>query len=190
MDRSESAAELSRLDGAESSTSEAPAPRERYDDEHFLRELDEQIIPLSRNLFRQFTRLSESVSASGLHLLKMITLMEHPTAKELAKNTLITPAAASQLLSQLIESGFVSRERSIRDRRSFTLVLTDEGRRVIEENRRLRSRVLSRHFACLDPEERLEFIRIMRKIRANQPLQEEESSDYGETRTRRGSATR
>lgn len=177
MDRSDGVTELKGLDGAEPSSPEAPEPREAYDDEQFLRELDEQIIPLSRNLFRQFGRLSQSVSASGLHLLKMITLIENPTAKELAKNTLITPAAASQLLSQLIESGFVSRERSKQDRRSFTLVLTDAGRQVIEENRRVRSRILSRHFACLDPEERLEFIRIMRKIRTNQPLPEGESSD-------------
>ncbi len=177
MKRSDGVTERKRLDGAAPSTCEAPESRGAYDDELFLRELDEQIIPLSRNLFRQFTRLSQSVSASGLHLLKMITLLENPTAKELAKHTLITAAAASQLISQLIEGGYLSRERSRRDHRSFTLVLTDAGKQVIEENRRLRRRILSRHFACLEPEERMEFLRIMRKIRANQPPPDEESSD-------------
>jgi DNA-binding MarR family transcriptional regulator len=137
--------------------------------DRFLRELDEQVIPLGRNMFRQFNRTSRSVTAAGLHLMKMITLLEQPTAKELAKHTLVSDAATSQLLVPLMQEGFVTRERSERDRRVFNLVLTAKGRRVIDENRLLRRQILARHFSCLDTQERREFLRLVRKIRKHAP---------------------
>lgn len=153
---------------ANRSTTEAlPTAEDAAAVDRFLRELDEQIIPLGRNLFRQFNRMSQSVSASGLHLMKMITLLEKPTAKELAKNTLISDAATSQLLGPLMHDGFVSRERSKSDRRVFNLVLTEKGKKVIEENRLLRRQILAPHFSCLEPRERGELIRLLRKIREN-----------------------
>ncbi|HUX22268.1 MAG TPA: MarR family winged helix-turn-helix transcriptional regulator [Spirochaetia bacterium] len=147
---------------------QVPAENESALDQ-FLRELDEQVIPLGRNMFREFNRTASSVTASSLHLMKMITLLEHPTAKELAKHTLISDAATSQLLVPLMREGLISRERSDRDRRVFNLVLTEKGLRVIEENRLLRRQILAGHFSCLDTRERGEFLRLVRKLRKHAP---------------------
>ena len=45
----------------------------------------------------------------------------------------ITPAAASQLVDKLVQSGFIMRREDPNDRRAKLLDLTDQGRALIEE---------------------------------------------------------
>ena len=45
----------------------------------------------------------------------------------------ITPAAASQLVDKLVQSGFIRREEDPHDRRAKLLNLTDKGRELIQQ---------------------------------------------------------
>jgi len=45
----------------------------------------------------------------------------------------ITPAAASQLVDKLVQSGYVAREEDPHDRRAKLLNLTDKGRAIIQQ---------------------------------------------------------
>ena len=51
---------------------------------------------------------------------------------EVSERFEITPAAASQLVDKLVQSGFIKREEDSNDRRAKVLDITDKGRELIQ----------------------------------------------------------
>jgi MarR family transcriptional regulator, organic hydroperoxide resistance regulator len=68
----------------------------------------------------------------------------------------ITPAAASQLVDKLVQSGFIKREEDPSDRRAKLLNLTDKGRQLIEQGIEERFRWVDELAGRLTPEERVQ----------------------------------
>src|SRR5215211_7425480 len=66
----------------------------------------------------------------------------------------ITPAAASQLVDKLVQSGFIQRVEDQNDRRAKLLSLTDKGRELIQQGIEERYRWVEELSAKLSPEER------------------------------------
>jgi DNA-binding MarR family transcriptional regulator len=66
----------------------------------------------------------------------------------------ITPAAASQLVDKLVQSGFVQRVEDPHDRRAKLLNLTDKGRELIQQGIEERYRWVDELSAKLSAEER------------------------------------
>jgi DNA-binding MarR family transcriptional regulator len=66
----------------------------------------------------------------------------------------ITPAAASQLVDKLVQSGYVMREEDPTDRRAKTLNLTDKGRQLMEQGNEERHRWVNDLAGKLTAEER------------------------------------
>jgi MarR family transcriptional regulator, organic hydroperoxide resistance regulator len=66
----------------------------------------------------------------------------------------ITPAAASQLVDKLVQSGFIQRVEDHHDRRAKLLSLTDTGRELIEQGMKERYRWVNELAGKLSPEER------------------------------------
>ena len=52
---------------------------------------------------------------------------------EVSERFEITPAAASQLVDKLVQSGFIVREEDPNDRRAKLLNLTDKGRELVQQ---------------------------------------------------------
>lgn len=52
---------------------------------------------------------------------------------EVSERFEITPAAASQLVDKLVQSGLIRREEDLQDRRAKSLKLTDKGKQLIQE---------------------------------------------------------
>jgi DNA-binding MarR family transcriptional regulator len=65
----------------------------------------------------------------------------------------ITPAAASQMVDKLVQSGFIVREEDPADRRAKTLNLTGKGRDLIEQGIEERYRWVDDLAGKLNPEE-------------------------------------
>jgi len=65
----------------------------------------------------------------------------------------ITPAAASQMVDKLVQSGFIVREEDPSDRRAKTLNLTSKGRELIEQGIEERYRWVDDLAEKLNPEE-------------------------------------
>ena len=59
---------------------------------------------------------------------------------EVSERFEITPAAASQLVDKLVQSGFIQREEDPKDRRSKLLNLTDKGRDLLQRGNQERNR--------------------------------------------------
>ena len=68
----------------------------------------------------------------------------------------ITPAAASQLVDKLVQSGFVQRVEDFHDRRAKLLSLTDKGRDLIQQGIEERYRWVEELAAKLSAEERVQ----------------------------------
>ena len=66
----------------------------------------------------------------------------------------VTPAAASQLVDKLVQSGFIVREEDPNDRRAKVLNLTDQGRELIQRGIEERYRWVDQLSGRLTDEER------------------------------------
>jgi DNA-binding MarR family transcriptional regulator len=70
----------------------------------------------------------------------------------------ITPAAASQMVDKLVQSGYIVREEDPTDRRAKTLNLTDKGRQLIEQGNEERHRWVNDLAGKLTMEERAQIV--------------------------------
>lgn len=73
---------------------------------------------------------------------------------EVSERFEITPAAASQLVEKLVQSGLIRREEDPNDRRAKFLDLTDKGKDLLRRNMEERYRWVNQLVEKLTPEER------------------------------------
>ena len=66
---------------------------------------------------------------------------------ELAERILYTKSGLTRVVDKMDEAGLVRRVRPENDRRSILIVLTDEGRRTMEEARRHHRHSIEQHFS-------------------------------------------
>ena len=67
---------------------------------------------------------------------------------ELAERILYSKSGFTRVVDRMEEAGLVRRVRPERDRRSILVVLTDEGRKTMEQARRYHRHAIERHFSC------------------------------------------
>lgn len=82
----------------------------------------------------------------------------------------IPPSRMVALVDELEARGLVERRRNPADRRAYALVLTDAGRRVLEQVAALADEHERQLCAALDAEERETLLRLLRRIAAQQGL--------------------
>jgi DNA-binding MarR family transcriptional regulator len=117
--------------------------------------------------------------STGLSMPQFSILMQlhHKGAcgmSEISERFEVTPAAASQLVEKLVQSGYIQREEDPHDRRAKLLNLTDKGRELIRQGIDERYRWVEELAGKLTAEERVqvsEALNIM--TRAAQELEAE-----------------
>jgi DNA-binding MarR family transcriptional regulator len=86
----------------------------------------------------------------------------------------ITPAAASQMVDKLVQSGYIVREEDPTDRRAKTLNLTPKGRQLIDAGNEERYRWVEDLAGKLNAEERARIVEALELMtRAIQEIEEE-----------------
>ena len=70
----------------------------------------------------------------------------------------LTPAAASQMVDKLVQSGYIVREEDPNDRRAKLLKLTDKGRQLIEQGNEERHHWVNDLAGKLTMEERAQIV--------------------------------
>ncbi len=104
------------------------------------RECVEKLICLTR---QHRTVCGNSIGTLGVHRSQHVILMhlastdEIPSQKELAKAFGVSPAAIVTHLQKLEKAGYITRSASTDDRRNNEIRITEEGRRVVLESRRI-----------------------------------------------------
>jgi DNA-binding MarR family transcriptional regulator/nitroimidazol reductase NimA-like FMN-containing flavoprotein (pyridoxamine 5'-phosphate oxidase superfamily) len=71
------------------------------------------------------------LSAAQLFALRQIASQPNQSMSELAKRTLTSQSSVSEVITRLVDRGFVTREVSVRDRRRAELALTESGERLL-----------------------------------------------------------
>ncbi len=84
-----------------------------------------------KNMFHK-TEKEDALSSSEYFCLECIYLMEKPTITQFANFLDISSPNATYKVKQLIKKGFITKERSEKDKREFTLVPTEKFFEVYE----------------------------------------------------------
>ena len=74
------------------------------------------------------------------------------------------PSTVSRQVAQLVRLGYVARTPDPEDGRAFLVAVTDEGLRVLAENRRVRRERIATMLADWDPEERRTLATLMARF--------------------------
>ena len=86
------------------------------------------------------------------------------TVNEIIEKTLSTSGNMGLVISNLERSGLVLKKVSETDKRSRTIELTDEGRKLIEEIFPLHVEVVNRMFSGIDLSEKEQMAELMKKL--------------------------
>ena len=81
------------------------------------------------------------LSIHQITCLDLIAQMEEPTATDLARTLRVTKPTVSALLARLLQSGYIRKERSPTDARSWYVHLTDRGEAVMAAHQAVHARI-------------------------------------------------
>ncbi|HJC62733.1 MAG TPA: MarR family transcriptional regulator [Candidatus Blautia merdavium] len=87
--------------------------------------------------------------------------------KDLSKEMVVSTARIAVILNQMEDKKWITRTADTEDNRQILVALTEEGHRVIEQQREKIIHAVVQMFEKLGPEDAAEFIRIQRKIVEN-----------------------
>lgn len=111
-----------------------------------------------------------SLQPADVGILRLIATHETLSQQGLAKILGVVPSRVVVLIDALEKKGLVTRVRSARDRRTYELRLSDEGRAAMAEMRTIGSDHEADITASLSSVEHEELARLLRKIADDQDL--------------------
>ncbi len=99
-------------------------------------------------------RVDLSVTLTQLSAMAMLAARGPMSAGELAACEKVQPPSMTKVLANLEERGLVRRDPHPSDKRQAIISVTDQGRTLLESERRSRDAWLAQHLAHLSPDER------------------------------------
>jgi DNA-binding MarR family transcriptional regulator len=87
--------------------------------------------------------------------------------KTLAKKLNVTLPAATGLIDRLVALGMVKRDFDDTDRRVVLVVITADGRKVVDNVKKTRKKIIEKMFSCLSDNERRTYLKMILKVKAN-----------------------
>ncbi|MEV0003637.1 MarR family transcriptional regulator [Micromonospora sp. NPDC050980] len=129
--------------------------------------LAETFWAVTRRLRHQTKRALEPWEISPGQARALGVLRRHGALRPgtLAEHLRIAPRSATEVIDGLQERGLVERRADPADRRATLVAPTDEGDRVGTAIQQARATEAERFFAALDPADRTELTRILRRLR-------------------------
>jgi DNA-binding MarR family transcriptional regulator len=131
-------------------------PQETKSDAGLASVLRISVTRLARRLRaeRQSEGLEPDLSDTQLAALAALERHSAMTPGELADHEKVQPPSMTRVITVLEERGLVMRAPHASDRRQVVLTVTDYGREVVQQSRRLREAWLARRLRELTPQER------------------------------------
>ena len=109
------------------------------------------VMRLSRRLRQQ---VADGATSSQVSALATVERLGAPTLGELAASEKVRPPSMTRIVVGLEEAGLVTRQIDADDRRVARVMLTADGRRVLQRSRSLRTAFLARRLKRLSAPER------------------------------------
>jgi DNA-binding MarR family transcriptional regulator len=110
-----------------------------------------------------YPELKDRMPRGQVHALILLAEAGEPKISELAAVLSLDESTVTRLVDKLEAAGLAERRRSTSDRRSTSVVITDEGREIVSCAREHQRVLLAEVLGALDPHERTEFIRLTAK---------------------------
>lgn len=104
------------------------------------------------------------IAHSQWFVLKIIEHYKNRSIKDIAETLGISSSAATQLVDGLVQSGYVTRQEDLKDRRSVRLELSLTGKKHITAVNEKRISEMAGLFDALTDSELEEYLRLQRKI--------------------------
>jgi len=129
-------------------------------------DLSEALMHASRSLRRRWWHALEDweLSPHQARALRTVCAQEGARLSELAARLRIAPRSATEVVDSLEARGWVVRQPDPADRRAVFVVATEEGHRVHAAADRVRDGAAAEFFGRLDPAEREELGRLLRRL--------------------------
>ena len=83
-------------------------------------------LAIYKNMFRKSDKKEEEISSSDYFCLQCIYLMEKPTISQFANFLEISAPNATYRVKQLIKKGYITKEKSKKDKREFVIMPTEK----------------------------------------------------------------
>jgi len=104
------------------------------------------------------------LSLTELRVLKLLSVNGPSPMARIAADLTVTPASMTGLVDRLEEEGFVTRERSSRDRRVVSVAITAKGSESFQRGRALHRRLVEKTLRALSEDEAEELVRSLGKL--------------------------
>ncbi|MDN4524954.1 MarR family winged helix-turn-helix transcriptional regulator [Fictibacillus fluitans] len=114
----------------------------------------------------QMKEFSYSLTATKYSVLKMIFENHKCMVVDISNKMGLTSGATTTLLNQLENDNLIQRTRDAKDRRVVWIVLSDDGKNLVETILRKRDHFWMEMLSTLEKEEQEEYIRLLKKIEA------------------------
>lgn len=111
-----------------------------------------------------------ALQPSDVGILRLIATLPNLSQQALADKLGVAPSRVVVLIDALEKKELVARERSARDRRTYELRLTDEGRAVMDRMREIGAAHEADITSALTTEEHAELARLLGKVAAGHDL--------------------
>lgn len=133
--------------------------------EGFERVLHRILFALRYDRLEQLSEKLAGIQPVELHILQLVSRQPDLILREIREALGMPNSTLTSIINRMEERELLERQISIRDRRSYRLALTDEGRVVQAEHDRIDRLVAQRMLDALDTDrERDELIRLLDKI--------------------------
>jgi DNA-binding MarR family transcriptional regulator len=136
-------------------TSQTAASQTRSD-AGLATELRISVSRLARRLRAERIARGVATDLSDTQLAAVAALERHDamTPGELAEHEKVQPPSMTRVIAALLERGLVTRTPHPTDGRQVMLTVTDQGREIVQQSRRLREAWLAQRLRELTPQER------------------------------------
>ena len=108
----------------------------------------------------QVTQIKLGLSPAQLEMLRAIHHLQPLSHKALAQHMQLTPGAVTQLIDNLDQAGCIVRTADQADRRISYLSISRDGKRKLDEVRKLRKQVFMQAFSELDESDLEAYLRV------------------------------
>jgi len=139
-----------------------------YDFDLSLGKITQQVSRLlGQRLEKIFTRNGFPVTAEQWSVISMLSKREYPTQKEIGAYLIMDKVSVNRTIDRLEKAGWVKRVTSEKDRRSKTIVLTPQGRKLYDSLSQYAGQVLEEALKDLDEKDTLLLFGLLERVYFN-----------------------
>ncbi|MGN6711600.1 MarR family winged helix-turn-helix transcriptional regulator [Anaerocolumna jejuensis] len=130
-----------------------------------MRALEDSYIPFQCMIVSASNQFNvEGVSTAQYYILDMLNKQGPKTTKELAEMKGISQSGISKLTKRLLEKKYITQERQLNDRRSYNIVLTNDGKAFLNRVEDFGNEIMNLIEEALTAEEIQTFSMMCKKI--------------------------